>query len=146
MIESSIIYSLEILPNGNAITGTQNGYMSIWNVTSGSRVYTLSNGSCFDCHTDIIYALEFVNGTQMVASGSRDRKIILWNLDVGEKMYTYAKTITSATTSGIFCLKTLDGVSMASGDGGSPFYVRIWSLTSGIEVCFKIEILFNQSF
>jgi WD40 repeat protein len=99
---------LKLLPNGNLISGFDDGSMMIWNLTNGHKVFTWTNHLA---HNLALFALEIINDFT-VASASSDGLIKFWNFLNG----TLLNSIQLNPIGGVSSLLMLNNGSLLSGD------------------------------
>jgi WD40 repeat protein len=116
------VQSLEYINDTMLASGCQsNGQIKLWNFNDGTLIKTLSS------HTDTINAMQYRLNSSILASGSRDNKIKIWDM----KSLTLKSTI--AETSDIKCLAFITNDLIACGVAGSN-YVSVWNVTTGVKV------------
>ncbi|MYD59788.1 MAG: hypothetical protein F4W91_01985 [Gemmatimonadetes bacterium] len=89
-------------------------------------VATLRELALFTGHTSYIYSVAFSPDGTMLASGSNDQMVKLWNMDKGENIATFhtARSVSSVAFSP-------DGKILASGSGEWDGTVKLWDVTTG---------------
>ena len=115
------ISSLLLLSNGSLLSGDEAGnhLIRIWNVTSASSLGSLS------AHTNSVNALELIT-SEILASGSLDHNIFIWNLTNGNIL----KTLIASMSAGVFSLKRLTDITFVSGCDDKNIYLWDLSLNS----------------
>ena len=107
-------------PDGLTLaSGSENGRIRFWNVTTGQYRVTLEG------HSSSVRTVAFSPDGQTLASGSSDRTIRLWNATTGLYKVTlegHSETINSVAFSP-------DGQTLAS--GSSDRTIRLWGATTG---------------
>src|SRR5581483_3646368 len=74
----------------------------------------------FAAHTDAVYALDFHPGGKLLASGSADRAVKVWDVATGKRLYTL-----SDPTDWVYAVAwSPDGKHLAA--GGADKSVRVW--------------------
>ena len=76
-----VIYSLEFLPNGQLVSGNENGKMSLWDIATGTRVHELQ------VHSNCIRSLSA--SKSKLASGSEDKTVRVWDTTSWECISTF---------------------------------------------------------
>ena len=95
------------------------GEAQIYDADSGSKIRSLL------AHRDILYDAEFSPDGRIVATGSYDQTIILWNGETGEQLYTL-----KGHHGAIFDLAfSPDGKVLASASGDET--VKLWHVATG---------------
>ena len=116
---SSLITRIAYCQNGTRMyTSTMGGDVALW-TTTVTRVEEPPN------HTMDVTCHAINQPTSLLATGSEDESIILWNLTTGD----YWKTLLSHTESITSLVFSDDGVLLASGDG--DFMTIVWDVASG---------------
>jgi WD40 repeat protein len=95
--------------------------IAIWDLASGGLVATLSGG-----HTDFVEGLAFDPSGAMLASGSRDTKILLWDVASGQPLSLPLAGHSGWVTALVF---SPDGLTLAS--GGFDGRLLLWDVTTG---------------
>jgi WD40 repeat protein len=112
----SWVNSAKFLSNGLIAYGLH-GAISIYEYSTGNLTNTLVG------HSGDIVSIEILNN-QFMASGSEDRKVIIWDL------YSYSiKYTLSQHEIGVLCIKRLSPSLMASGDQSG--LIIIWNWLNG---------------
>ncbi|XP_046563598.1 WD repeat, SAM and U-box domain-containing protein 1-like [Haliotis rubra] len=106
-------------------TGGKDNMVKLWEFTGqiGSPVVLLKLRDTLPGHTDTVLAIAFSPNGDILASGSIDRTIRLWNPLQGTSMFTidgHARYVTS-------CAFSFDGKMLASGSNDKT--VMVWKLT-----------------
>ncbi|MFP4322426.1 MAG: protein kinase domain-containing protein [Anaerolineales bacterium] len=110
---------VRISPQGDiGVVGTFTGDLLMWNMEDQQIVQT------FDNHTDSVLAVAFTADGQLMASGGRDDRVILWDVNTGDPLIEY-----ETANSDVFSL-TFDN------DGGRLFAtfsnrVVVWDTQTG---------------
>jgi WD40 repeat protein len=94
--------------------------LQIYNYETGGLIQTL-NG-----HNNNLNSIEMLSG-QFMASGSNDRRVIIWNLS----SYSIKYNLTGHTST-VTCVKRLSSNLMASGDLNSK--IIVWNWLSGEQI------------
>ena len=117
--DSAGVSTLLRLQNGSLISGDDSavGNIRIWELENGTLLNTLKG------HTNRINALEMITN-EVLASGSQDGWVILWNLLNGQQI----NKLTRTPASEVWSLKKLCDNSIAS--GYSDHYIYVWSATN----------------
>ncbi len=117
------VTSLVFASNGQTLVGgSDNGEILSWNVATG-EVYAPLVG-----HTDQVNSVAFsdVSGKVMLASGSDDRAVILWNFAVSPMISQTLTAHTDAVNSVVF---SPDGKTLASGSADDT--IILWDTATG---------------
>jgi hypothetical protein len=110
------VYSVKSLSNGLIACGLYGGNITIYEYSTGNLIQTLKG------HTGTVYSLEILN-EQFMASGSWDRKVIVWDL------YSYSIKYNLSQQISVSCIKRLSPSLMASGDLSG--IIIIWNWLNG---------------
>jgi WD40 repeat protein len=115
------ISSLLMLCNGTLLSGDESGYhlIRIWFIQNNTQLGTLSG------HSGSVNTLELVN-SEVLASGSMDNSVILWNLTNGQIL----KKLTGQSSTQVWSLKRLTDTTLASGCADQKIY--IWDIITGL--------------
>jgi WD40 repeat protein len=113
-------YSVKTLPNGLIACGLASSYnnLIIYNFSTGEIVNSL-NG-----HNDSVESLEVLN-EQIIASGSLDEKVIIWDLKTNLSKLSF-----TGHTFGVKCLKRVLHNLLASGDSNGSIIIWDWQTGS----------------
>jgi WD40 repeat protein len=122
---NSFVLALKLLPNGNLISGFDDGSMVIWNLTNGQKVFEWPINSA---HSQALLALELINDFT-VASASRDRFIKFWNFLNG----TLINSIQNPN-GGVSSLLMLCNGTLLSGDEAGLFSIRMWDIQNNTQL------------
>jgi WD40 repeat protein len=114
----SLIISLALCENGLLFTGTKDGGIIKWNLTSGEDL-----GAMLYVHKSAINSLVLLNNEQAVASASVDGWIKIWNSESGDCLRAI-----EAHKSAINCMILLRDGSLATGSDDRT--VKIWDGTT----------------
>ena len=116
---SSLITGIAYCQNGTRMyTDTLIGDVALW-TTTVTRVEEPSK------HTMVVTCHAVNQPTSLLATGSRDMSIILWNFTTGD----YWKTLLSHTSTIISLVFSAEGVLLASGD--TDRMTIVWDVASG---------------
>jgi WD40 repeat protein len=119
------VLALKLLPNGNLISGFEDGAMIIWNLTNGLKVYEWPiNGA----HSNALLAFEIINDFT-VASASRDEYIKFWNFLNG----TLLNSIHNPT-GGVSSLLMLNNGTLLSGEEAGSNLIRVWCIQNNTQL------------
>ena len=110
--------SLVLLGDGRVCSGSDDGTMKIWNMSSGVCERTLTG------HEGCVFALVFL-GDGRVCSGSRDGTMKIWNISSG----VCERTLTGHGGS-VYALVLLGDGRVCSGSGDDT--IKIWNVSSGV--------------
>ena len=113
MTGNSPVWCLDELTNGHLLSGTSLGTLVVWNMTNGAKVLTIN------AHTSVVYGQKQINEDTIV-SASGDTFIRLWNLSTGANIRTYQ------SDTAVFSLTVLKNGTLATGDAGLKYHVKIW--------------------
>ncbi len=86
------VYAVAASPNQSQIaSGDKNRKVQLrrWESISNSQQELHADLSNFDSHSGYVFCLKFSPDGRMLASGSADRRIRLWNTDTGKIIYTF---------------------------------------------------------
>ena len=105
--------------------GGKNGLIKLWDIISGKKVSTL------DGHAEIIGMENYVtavafspDGTRL-ASGSRDKNVLLWDTTTGNQLFTLQKHKGETNVLAF----SADGKMLATGNSDTT--VQLWDATTG---------------
>ena len=104
----------QLLPNRLIATADSHWMVKIWNLTNGIIYRSLTG------HAAQIFCLELIDQT-ILASGSMDKSIILWDLTIWKIKLIYY----NAHTDGVSCLKLISSGILASGSLDGT--IKIWN-------------------
>jgi WD40 repeat protein len=113
---NSRVYSFKLLSNGLIACGLYQ-VIYIYEYSTGNLTKTLIG------HYSVINSLELLN-EQFMASGSWDKKVIIWDLTTYSIKYTL-----SEHNGGVYCIKRLSSNLMASADESG--FIKIWNWLNG---------------
>jgi WD40 repeat protein len=119
------VLSLKLLPNGNLISGLNDGSMVISKLTNGQTLFKWPANSA---HSQALNALEIINDFT-VASASRDGFIKFWNFLNG----TFLSSIQNPN-GGVSSLVILNNGFLLSGDEAGLFLIRIWNIQNNTQL------------
>jgi WD40 repeat protein len=119
------VLELKLLPNGNLISGQNDGSMVISNLTNGQVVFTWPANTA---HSQAISAFEIINDFT-VASASRDGFIKFWNFLNG----IFLNSIQNPN-GGVSCLLMLNNGLLLSGDEAGPYLIRMWNIQNNTQL------------
>jgi WD40 repeat protein len=101
---------------------TEPGIIKMWNLSKGSLIRFPT------AHSDFVTALEFNPDGEFLASGSRDSKIILWQI-LDQSVFSTLKGHTSAVNT-----LNINNDSLFLVSGSHDNNIRVWNLSSGAEL------------
>ncbi|MBZ0189038.1 MAG: WD40 repeat domain-containing protein, partial [Candidatus Obscuribacterales bacterium] len=127
--------ALAFTPDGKTLAGGTSDYsIKFWDVASGRDLSTstpapfepgpLRGYTVFRGHSDTIWCLAFSPNGKLLASGSGDHLIRLWNVTSGKQLRTF--TCSGTVESVAF---SADGKTLASVD--SDNHLSLWNLATG---------------
>ena len=116
-VHTAIVYGLEQIDSDTMASGSADGLIHIWSISTGARLRFLNNNS-----PNVRVLKKLSSG--LLASGidSSSNNILIWNPITGSLVNTL-----NAHTGGVLCLEVLDSQYFASGSVDST--VIIWDLT-----------------
>lgn len=79
-----VVHSLELAPNGNLISSSEDSTIKIWNIEEGKCLKTLTD------HTDSVFRILLLE-TGDLASASNDMSIKLWDMKTGKCKRTFTE-------------------------------------------------------
>ncbi len=122
LTKSVDIFSVDFNPDGSILASAGRDGIKLWDVKSGVKI---SHDTSLIGHKDVILDLMFSPNGRMLASGSKDKTIKLWDVDSGDLIRTLI-----GHEWGVYCLSfSPDGSNIAS--GGLDKTIRIWDVSSG---------------
>ncbi len=107
------VFSIEYKKIVCGTFGTSNN-LQIYNYQTGYLIQTLIG------HTSSVWSIEMLS-EQFMASGSNDKRVIIWDLS----SYSIKYTLTGHN-SAVYCIKRLSSNLIASGDGSGKIIVWNW--------------------
>ena len=130
--ENSRIFSIAFSPNNQQLaSGSDDGTIKIWDLTSGGCIQTLEG------HSGYVWSVAFSPDCQQLASGSGDKTARIWDLTSGSCVHIlegHLDTIVSAAFSA-------DGQRLVSLSDWKLTAIKVWDLTSGsCALTFKINL------
>ncbi|GAA6617359.1 WD40 repeat domain-containing protein [Scytonema sp. NUACC26] len=108
---------IAISPDGQ-ILATGSNKIKIWNLQTGDRICTL-------WHSSVVYDAVISSDGTILASGSSDHKIRLWNPRTGDPLHTFSGHSGAVNSVAM----SSDGLLLVSGSADTA--VKIWHLDSG---------------
>ncbi|MFN6568517.1 NB-ARC domain-containing protein [Dendronalium sp. ChiSLP03b] len=140
-----VITAVAVTPDGkHLISGSFDGVLKIWNLSTGEEVCTLTahNGSVdldeeYNVDLDdldeeynyIVNAVTVTPDGKHLISGSQDNTLKIWNLETWEKVCTLYGHSSSVNAVAV----TLDSKHLISGSSDNT--LKIWNLETAEEVC-----------
>jgi WD40 repeat protein len=126
------IRSMVILPNNHLVTGSYDKTIKIWNspadilnqstVTQKSVKNTYSPLKTLSGHTSCVIALRYIPNGNLLASGSADYTIKMWDVDKGEVIKNFTGHMND-----ILCFSaSSNGTTLISGSADRT--IKLWSL------------------
>ena len=127
IIDSGVSGGLDISPDGSLLAVTSQNQILILDTNSWEIIHTL------DSHTDIVDTIAFNQNSTLLASGSNDGELKIWDPISGDELLTLV-AIPEGNFGGIVddVVFNQDGsrVATASDDGTA----RIWEVATGVEI------------
>jgi len=119
------IFSVALDPNGELLAaGTNNGYIRVWQESSGKPFFNLQG------HSNWVCSIAFSPDGKTLASGSADQTIRLWDVSRGECL----KTLQGHSGWVLSVAFSPDGKTLASGSADQT--IRLWDVSRG--ECFNV--------
>ncbi len=130
---SDLIRSVAISPDSRTLaSGSLDNIIKLWNLATGEQTRTLQEHSdgvnSFLALVNTAYSIAFSPDSKILASGSYDSTIKLWNLGTGEQIRTlqgHSKSVYSVAISP-------DGKILASGSADNT--IKLWNLATGGQI------------
>ncbi|MBD2569157.1 P-loop NTPase fold protein [Anabaena lutea] len=121
----SEVYAVAISPQGRQriAVGLADGTVEIWDVLTGTKWVTCQGG-----HDYYVFSVSFSPDGQTLASGGRDNKIKLWEVETGKEI----RTLTGHDGSVFSVSFSPDGQTLASGSDDGK--IKLWKLETGEEI------------
>jgi WD40 repeat protein len=114
------LYSVAYSPNGKYIVSGDGYALHLWDANSGKPI-----GKPLIGHESIVTSLAFSPDSKLIASGSKDKTLRLWDIDSNKTIF-----VLRGHTSGISSVAFgMDGKRMVSGSWDNS--IRLWSTTDG---------------
>jgi WD40 repeat protein/serine/threonine protein kinase len=115
-----LIESISISPNGLYLAATISNGVKLWEVESGEARAVLKG------HSNLLFKIAFLDGGRMLASGSMDRTIKVWDVAHALDERDVLTVPSSSVRSMVF---TPDGGTLFS--GGLNALIRSWDVATG---------------
>ena len=115
-----LIESVSISPDGLYLAATISNAVRLWEVESGEASATLRG------HSNLLFRIAFLDGGRMLASGSMDRTVKLWDVAHASDQRDVLTVHSTSVDSLVF---TPDGRILIS--GGSDARLRRWDVATG---------------
>ena len=122
---TSGVRSVAISPNGCVIAGgiNESETICLWDVETTGQTHLLRERTSKAMHW--VNTVAFSVDGKMLASGSEDGNLYLWNVRTGEKL----KALTEGTENIFSIAFCPDGKTLVSGNAGNT--IRLWDIGSG---------------
>jgi WD40 repeat protein len=116
--------SVAFNPNSQILAISSSEEVKLWDIRTGEELKTLGGGSFLDGHTDLIRAIALspASHSQILATGSVDQTVMLWNIYTGQRFQifdSHTKPVSSVAFSP-------DGQILASGSEDQS--VMLWDV------------------
>jgi WD40 repeat protein len=126
MMHNDMITQMVFSPNGQMLAYitwdpfTNQSSVKLWDVESRQDLHT------FNGHTDYVADVAFSSDGKILASGSYDNTVILWNVVSGQKLRVF--TSGGQVQSVVF---SPDGKTLASDSSSSVTPITLWNIDNG---------------
>ena len=119
------INSIAFSPDGQMIAGgiNESEVICIWDATTGENLRFMRENAPNGLHW--VNTVAFSVDSKILASGSEDGNLYLWDVETGKKL----KTLTEATENVFSVAFSSDGKTLASGNAGNT--IRLWDIATG---------------
>ena len=119
------INSVAFSPDGRMIAGgiNESEVICIWSATTGEQLRSMRENAPNALHW--VNTVAFSVDSKIVASGSEDGNLYLWDVATGRRL----KTITEDTENIFSVAFSSDGRTLASGNAGNT--IRLWNIATG---------------
>ncbi|RDB30116.1 Vegetative incompatibility protein HET-E-1 [Hypsizygus marmoreus] len=104
-------------PDTNTVVSGSGNIITIWNIETKTRVFVLQE------HSDLITSVTYSANGKLIASGSLDKTILIWNAQTGKRIFKPLISHTAWISSVAF---SPNGNKIASGSGDGT--VRVWNI------------------
>lgn len=129
---SGVVRSLEYLPDGRVVSGSQDRSVRVWDIANGTCLRELIG------HSGTVWGvLQLVVAGCLLSISSSDLVIRMWDVDTGQ-----CTQILSGHTGHVTCMLELSDGNLASGCRDSS--VRVWQISAHGCVCTRVFKGFGQ--
>lgn len=119
------INSVAFSPDGRMIAGgiNESEVICLWDAATGENLRFMKENAPNGFHW--VNTVAFSVDSKILASGSEDGNLYLWDIETGMKL----KTLTEATENIFSVAFSSDGKTLASGNAGNT--IRLWDIATG---------------
>jgi WD40 repeat protein len=132
---SDSVNSVAFSPDGKqAISGSNDKTLKLWDVASGSVIRTFSG------HSSWVYSAAFSPDGKQAISGSNDKTLKLWDIASGREVRTFSGHSDSVYSAAF----SPDGRQVISGSGDNT--LKLWDVASGRVIRTYYDLVYSVAF